>query len=155
MKQFQFRLDSVLRLREARLEMERRKLQQLAAEQQRIRQELARLGQERVQAGRFLQQAAGGVGAAELRALSGFLLGWRARGTALSDRLEVVGRVAGEQRQRVLAAERDARLLTKMRERKLEEWKREMDRELETVAQDAWTSAHYRERNLAGSKETR
>lgn len=149
MKKFQFRLDPVLRMREARLEAERRKLQQIMAEQQRIKQELARLGQERVEAGKFLERTEGGVGATELRALSGFLLGQRARGTLLRERTEAVAKVANEQRKRVLAAERDARLLEKMRERKLAEWKQEMDRELEAVAQDAWTSARFRERNQA------
>ncbi|MGH9581583.1 MAG: flagellar export protein FliJ [Bryobacteraceae bacterium] len=150
MKQFQFRLDSVLRLREVRLEAERRILRQIVAEQQRLGLELERLGRERANAGHFLQQAPGGIGAVELRAFSGFLLGLRARGTAIHERMETAAKVAVEQQQRVLAAERDARLLAKMRERKLAEWRRELDRELETVAQEAWNSAHFRERKLAG-----
>lgn len=149
MKQFQFRLDGVLRLREARLEAERRILQQILAEQQRLKQELEHLGEERAKAGKFLQRAPGGTGSVELRAFSGFLLGLRARGTAIRERMETAASMAAQQRKRVLAAEREMRLLARMRERKLTEWRQEWDRELERVAQEAWNSSHFRERNLA------
>lgn len=150
MKQFQFRLDPVLRLREARLEVERRKLQQILNEQRRLAQELEHLGQERAKAGRFLQQVPGGAGTVELRALSGFLLGLRARGTTVRERMDGVARVADGQREKVMAAEREVRLLAKMREQKLAEWRRERDRELEMVAQEAWNGAHIREQKQAG-----
>lgn len=149
MKQFQFRLDPVLRLRETRLDSERRLLQQIVGEQQRLKQEQERLGRERAEAGKFLQRVPGGAGAVELRAFSGFLLGLRARGTAIRERMEMAAKMAAEQRQRVLAAEREVRLLTKMRERKWTEWRREWDRELETAAQEAWNAAHFRERRPA------
>lgn len=150
MKQFQFRLEAVLRLRQARLEAERRKLQQIVTEQRRLSQELERLGQERANAGTFLQRVPGGAGAVELRALSGFLLGVRARGTALRERMDTAARVAAEQRKRVMAAEQELRLITKMRDRKWAEWRRELDRELEAVAQEAWNGAHIREQKQGG-----
>ncbi|MGH9608582.1 MAG: flagellar export protein FliJ [Bryobacteraceae bacterium] len=149
MKQFQFRLDSVLRLRETRLEAERRMLQQIVAEQRRLKQALEHLGEERANAGKFLQRAPGGAGSVELRALSGFLLGLRARGTAIRERMETAENVAVQQRKRVLAAEQAVRLLVKMRERRMAEWRQEWDRELERVAQEAWNAAHFRERKPA------
>jgi flagellar export protein FliJ len=148
MKQFHFRLESVLRLEQARLEAEQRKLHLLLAEGERLQAEFEGLGQERAQAGKFLEQTPGGIGTLELRVLSGFLLGLRARGITLRERLEAVSRAADEQRERVLCRERKVRLLENLRARKFAEWKQEYERELEAVAQDAWNAAHLRKRDL-------
>jgi|GEM_PF-1300257 len=149
MKRFHFRLGSVLRLEQARLEAERRKLQRLLAEGARLQAELEGLGRERTEAGKFLEQTPGGVGTLELRVLSGFLLGLRARLVTLRERQEAVARATDEQRERVLCVERKVRLLENLRERQFAEWKQECERELEAIAQDAWNAAHLRERDFA------
>jgi flagellar export protein FliJ len=153
MKRFEFGLDSVLRLREIRLDAERRKLGQVTAEQDRLRRELVGLSQERVNAGDFLHRIPGGAGALELRAFSGFLLGCRARAALVRDRIEALERAILNQRQRVIAAEREVRLLEKLKDKKLQEWRRACDQELETVAQETWLAARFREKSEEGVKK--
>jgi hypothetical protein len=46
------------------------------------------------------------------------------------------------QRTRVLAADRNERLLLKLKDKKLAEWRAENDRELETLAQESWLCTH-------------
>ncbi len=152
MKRFEFRLDAVLRLREVQLESEQVKLQQLLAEEQRLTAALEAIESERNGAKTFICKF-DGLGSAELRAMSSFLLGMEARSGTLRTRVKEMSRPIQEQRESVLKAERNARLVVKLRERKMEEWKRESDREIETVAQESWQSArHVRRERVRGSQ---
>jgi flagellar export protein FliJ len=139
MTKFYFRLASVLRLREMQLEAEEEKLQILLHEVAQKERALAAMSQERTAAVDFVQQQTG-VGHTELRALSAFLLGTSSRAARLRESIERTKNMADEQRQRVIAARRNERLLVKLKDAKTLEWRAQYDRELETQAQDTWTA---------------
>ena len=141
MTKFQFRLAAVLRVREVELRVEREKLNQLVAERARLERSLASVAEERVEAHAFVRTRSD-AGSTHLRALSAFLLGSDARAAALRGSIERIEQTIAGQRARVLAADRNERLLLKLREKRLAEWSAEHDRELETLAQESWLSSH-------------
>lgn len=153
MKRFEFRLDAVLRLREAQLDAERAKLQQLIAEDQRIVSTLDEIKTERCAAKAFLCGRSG-LDAVELRNVGSFLLGMDMKSGALREKKAEIGRRIEQQRKGVIQAERNTRLLTKLRDRKHSEWQYEADREIETIAQDAWTAARFGGKHTQPQAET-
>jgi flagellar biosynthesis chaperone FliJ len=142
MKSFQFRLASALRLREVQLQAEQSKLHELMAEEQRLQQSLEALQNERRDQ-LLLLQTAHELEATELRALSSFLVACDGRALGIRDAITRQARLIQEQRQHVLRAERNVRLLDKLRERKLQEWTLEASRQIETAAQEAWLAARH------------
>jgi flagellar export protein FliJ len=141
MTKFQFRLDAVLRLRELELTVEREKLDQLLAERTRLERSLVSVAEERAEAHAFVRTRPDG-GSTEFRALSAFLIGSDARAAALRQSIERLEQAIAGQRARVLVADRNERLLLKLKDKKLLEWRADNDRELETLAQEAWLSTH-------------
>lgn len=146
MQRFEFRLDSVLRLRELQLESENAKLQQLLGERQRLTNELEAIATERRNAKSSIYSLTN-LENADLRTMSAFLLGLDARANTLRGRVQEMARSVDEQRQKVIQAERNVRLLEKLRARKFEQWKHEVDREIESIAQEAWISARHLQRS--------
>lgn len=152
MKAFQFRLEAALRLRQMQFQCERTKLQQLLAEEQRLKQSLDDIGTERLNASKFIQSLENPANR-DFRALSAFLLGSATRANNLRDQISKAGSLIHEQRQRVRKAERNVRLLTKLREKKLREWTLEHDKKIEAAAQDSWIATHYIGREHISSPE--
>jgi flagellar export protein FliJ len=142
MQKFRFRLDSVLRLRALRLSMEQDKLGKALAEATRLERAAGALAAERAAAIEFVKNEPR-AGSTELRALSAYLLGYEARRVQLQKSLEVARVRVTEQRQRVVAADRDERLLLKLKEKQRTEWQVAADRELETLAQESWNAVHF------------
>jgi flagellar export protein FliJ len=142
MRNFHFRLDSVLRLRSLRLANERDKLSRSLAEVTRLEQAIAALAAERTAAVEFVKNEPG-VGNTEFRALSAYLLAYEPRLAALQKNLAVARLRAHEQRQRVLLADRDERLLLKLKDKQRSTWQAEADHELEILAQESWNSVHF------------
>jgi flagellar export protein FliJ len=142
MQKFRFRLDSVLRLRTLRLATERDKLGKALAEMTRIEQAIAALAAERVAAIEFVKNEPG-AGNTELRALSAFLLGYESRVAKLRATLEAARLRLAEQRQRVIAADRDERLLLKLKTKQRSDWQVAADHELEILAQESWNAVHF------------
>lgn len=153
MKRFEFRLDPVLRLREAQLESEQTKLKSILNEKQRLTSALEALASERLSAKQFLCSRTD-LDGMDLRNMSSFMLGTEARDSALRKHLEEIGRAIQEQRKRVMKMDRNVRLLTKLRDKKLEQWKCESDRELETIAQESWLVARHARKASANSSPT-
>jgi flagellar export protein FliJ len=141
MTKFNFRLAAVLRLREIELRVEREKLERLLAERARLERSLASVAEERVEAHAFVRSRPDS-GSTEFRALSAFLLGSDARAAALRESIQRLEQPISGQRVRVLAADRNERLLLKLKDKKLAEWRAAEDRELETLAQESWLSTH-------------
>ncbi|HMF77657.1 MAG TPA: hypothetical protein VK604_18520 [Bryobacteraceae bacterium] len=139
MTKFRFRLASVLRLREMQLTAEEEKLQMILRELAQHERLLAGLMTERAAAISFVRNQAT-TGNAELRALSAFLLGTAAKAASLRETVRQIQSMADEQRRRVTAAQRKERLLVKLKETKFAAWRAQTDRELEIVAQEAWTA---------------
>lgn len=142
MQKFRFRLDSVLRLRSLRLATERDKLGQMLAETTRLEKAVEALAAERVAAIEFVKKEPG-AGNTELRALSAYLLGYEGRRVQLQKALETARLRVVEQRQRVLAADRDERLLLKLKAKQRADWQVAADHELEILAQESWNAVHF------------
>jgi flagellar protein FliJ len=142
MQKFRFRLDSVLRLRSLRLSQEKDKLGRFIAEAQRLEKAVEALDAERAAAIEFVKKEPG-TGNTELRALAAYLLGYDARVEKLKKSLEAAQLRVAEQRQRVIVADRDERLLLKLREKRKAEWRAAADHELEILAQESWNSVHF------------
>jgi len=139
MTKFGFRLESVLRLRTLELAAARLKLGRILEQIAQLERSLAASAKERSEAVTFVQNQPA-IGNVELRSLSAFLLGCDARTANLRDAVKRARQLLEQQRQAVLAAGRNERLLEKLKEKKLAQWRRESDRELETLAQEAWNS---------------
>lgn len=142
MKKFHFSLAAALKLRESQLQAERSKLQQLFAEEQSAKDALLGIAVDRRDAAAFIQDSPA-VTATDLRALSTFTMGADARQAMLHDKMARQAKAIREQKARVMQAERKVRLLTKLREKKLEAWNQEANREIELAAQESWLSKRH------------
>jgi hypothetical protein len=143
MKKFEFRLDAALRWRHTQLQLERAKLQKLLGEEQRLKDSLQRLLDERKSALIELQSAES-PHPSDLRALSVYLVGSDARAYFLRDQIAKCTGPIQQQRGRLLEAERNARLLEKLKEDCYSEWKRAFEREIESGAEESWLAANFR-----------
>jgi hypothetical protein len=143
MKKFEFRLGAVLRWRDAQLQLERAKLQKLLSEEGLLKSNLQRLLEERRTASSEMQFARS-LQASELRALSVYLIGADARAHLLR---EQIARCAGpiqKQRRQVLEAERNVRLLEKLKDDGYSEWKHAFEQEIQLGAEESWLATNFR-----------
>jgi flagellar export protein FliJ len=144
MQRFHFRLKSVLGWRTLQLEIERSRLEALVAERRRAEEDLAQLSDERAAADKLLgSETVEGQALAALDAHRYSLE--RAAGRLRAARADCERRIAA-QRATVLAAERQVRLLEKLKERRLAEWRLENDRELEALASETFLAKWVREK---------
>jgi len=141
MKKFEFRLETVLRFRHTQLKIERDKLNALVAEGQTLMATLERLQQDRRDAYADIS-AADTIEALEMRAFAAFSIGAGARATRVREQIAKNREASERQRVIVLEAERNVRLLEKLRERRFQTWKHALNREMEAIAQDSWLSSH-------------
>ena len=133
MKPFAFRLEKVLRWREARVDLEQFALDRLMAECARCDALVAQLEQARAQAERNVL-ASGRVAGRDLAALAEFQVHLRRQKLAALDRRQQFERKVEEQRARLLAARREFRLLEKLRQTRRAEWEMASNRELDALA---------------------
>jgi flagellar export protein FliJ len=133
MKAFAFRLEKVLRWREAKVELEQFKLSRLVAECAEWDRILARFEDTRCEAEKGVL-ASSSVGGGELEALARFkdrLM--QQKHTALVRR-EECERKMEQQRGCVLAARREFRLLDRLRQVRRAEWEMLINRDFEALA---------------------
>jgi flagellar export protein FliJ len=142
MQKFRFRLDSVLRLRSLCLTMAREKLALALSDVTGAEKAIEALVAERAAAIAFVQNEQG-AGTTELRSLAAYLLVYENRLNQLRRALEAARLRAAEQRQRVVAADRDERLLLKLKENQRAAWQVAADHELEVLAQESWNAVHF------------
>ncbi len=146
MTKFAFRLDAALRLRHLAVETEFNRLQELTEQRNRIVKSLSSVGEERAEASTFVQQAENPQ-SNDLRALSLFTLGLNARTKTLKQALARNEGSIAEQNIRLMKARQDERSLSKLRQRRLAEWKLAEERVIENTAQELWLClAHYHQR---------
>jgi hypothetical protein len=135
MQRFRFRLESVLAWRRLHLELEETKLQRLFGELRQVGLAGERLEEEKAQEERAVLYSPS-VEARELAALESYRLHVAREKERLAKlRADCEGRIAA-QRAQVLKAERDVRLLEKLREKRLAEWQAAGDREQEALASE-------------------
>lgn len=135
MKRFRFRLESVLRWRQTLASIEEDKLRKLYSglrDLERSRAEMENLRR------RIPGELAGrsGVTGAELTALDTYLRRLAAVEQDLRERKARIEEQIRVQRQAVLEAHRQVRLLERLRARRLAEWEAELARDTERVAAD-------------------
>jgi len=147
MTRFQFPLERVLEWRRTQLELEEAKFQQRAAELaavDRARAELdAGAHHAELQVRRW-----DGVAGRDLRALGEFRLHVRAESSRLGQRRAECAKALAAQQAEMLETRRRCRLLERLKERRLAEWKTAADREIEEIASESylaqWGSAARR-----------
>ncbi len=137
MKRFQFPLETVLRWRQSRLEAEQARLRELLAEREQIRLRIRQTEEDAQAAARDVLSAEG-ILAEELAALETYLRRLSAERARLRGAEADCEARIGRQRERVLEAERRVRVIEKLRERRLQEWRAEVDREIENQAAEAY-----------------
>jgi flagellar export protein FliJ len=134
---FRFRLETVLAWRKAQLEAEEFRLQGLIAERVRLEQAIAEVHSACAKAEREIR-AAGSVTGAELASLSRWREAARAQVEALDRERETCERNAAAQRDRIAAARQRCRLLERLKDRSLEEWNHENQRQMDEFASEAY-----------------
>ncbi|MCS7044457.1 MAG: hypothetical protein NZR01_16860 [Bryobacteraceae bacterium] len=131
MKKFRFPLDRLLNYRRARLAAEQAKLEKILAEQRALRERRAALERE----DRMIRESLlhlPVLTSVELEAAAAFRRFAEAETVRL---LSAEGELASRlerQREALVAARREVEVLERLRERKREDWRRELDREMET-----------------------
>jgi flagellar export protein FliJ len=133
MKPFRFALQRVLEFRATRVEAEEQKLTALQEELAGLERTVEQLEQSREQSARALATA-GQVRGEELWALTHFCTRLDRERVELDQKSSDCARKLVWQQKRYTQARREHRLLEKLRERQLAEWKREAGREMEKVA---------------------
>jgi hypothetical protein len=137
MKKFEFPLSRVMSWRQTVAQAEGGKLQNLYAELRAIDSKEAALTAERERSEKAVL-AAGSVTGFELAALDAFRRFTIAEHTRLEQlRSECARRIAA-QVQVVALKRRDVRLLEHLRETRLKNWQRELDREIDMHAEEAY-----------------
>lgn len=144
MLRFRFRLETVLGWRRLHLELEETKLQSLFEELRQVDLAEDRLDAEKADADRAVLYSVS-VEAHELAALDRYRLHVaREKARLRKERAGCRGRITVQQQQ-VIKAERDVRLLEKLRERRLAEWQTGANREQEALASELFLARWHRE----------
>jgi flagellar export protein FliJ len=142
MKKFAFPLGRVLDWRRTQASMEEMKLTQFHAELRDIETRIASARAEKSDSERSLLES-GAVTGASLAALDSFKRSVAAECARLEDLAAKSRRRIAHQLEIIAAKRRDARLLEKLEQKKLAEWKAEFDRELERQADEAYSSRRH------------
>lgn len=144
MLRFKFRLETVLGWRRLHLELEETKLQRLFEELRQVDLAEDRLDAEKADADRAVLYSAS-VKAQDLAALDRHRLHVaREKERLRKERADCRRRITAQQQQ-VVKAERDVRLLEKLRERRLADWQTAADREQEALASELFLARWHRE----------
>jgi len=144
MTSFRFRLERVLELRRTQLEVEEAGYRERAAELAALDRSRAEVEAAGIRAEIEVREWSP-VSGHELAALGSFRLHVRAREADLAVRRMACVRKLDEQRKAMLEARRRCRLLERLRERRLEEWQAESNRELEELAAESYLARWGRE----------
>jgi flagellar biosynthesis chaperone FliJ len=143
MHSFQFRLDRVLTWRAKQAQMEENRLAACLGAHKLLEGRIAQFQAERLIVERdLLEQHA--IPAAEFMHLARYRLRAQRQEIDFNEQRRNSEKIVGEQRGRVQKAQQRVRLLEKLRERRLSEYRYAFDRELETVAEEAHNSRRAR-----------
>lgn len=144
MAQFRFALDKILRWRAIELANEEAKLQRLIQERARINGMLNRVAAERSGLTGSIAVLPGLQGA-DFRAMAAYSLRLRQHVEKLKDARTRIENGLAAQQKKYADAKRRLRLLEQLKERRIESWKYEEDRELETMAAESYLAGWNRD----------
>lgn len=145
MAQFHFSLEKVLRWRSLELAAEQAKLEQLIREQLRLQTMRADLSAEKSKLDCSLDTLPDLRGT-DLRAVSAYSLSLKSQAENLVKLVAKCDRDLSEQKKKYRAAKQRLRLLEELRARKLEEWRVEEARQLESLATESYLAIWNRVR---------
>jgi len=143
--QFHFSLEKVLRWRALELASEEAKLELLLREQLRLQTMRADLSAEKSNLDRSLDTLPDLRGA-DLRAVGAHAASLKRQADNLVKLVAKCHRDLSEQKKSYRAAKQRFRLLEELRARKIEEWRKEQDREQETLATESFLASWNRDR---------
>jgi len=143
MRAFTFPLRRVLAWRETQLELEENKLRRLVAALEELALAEVRLDLTRGRAEQAVREASA-VEAGDLWALAAYRQRLIAERQSLAERRRSGELQLAAQREKVIEAQRQCRLLEKLAERRLAEWRREADREIESLAAESYLASWSR-----------
>ena len=143
MKSFSFRLDRVMRLRETALRAEEEKLEQLRRRADRIEKDRD-AAQQAFERTRDSVQGDNSLRGSDLRLLDFYRDRAARERVAFERQMAALAVEMERQNQAVVEARRALRLLERLRERRLAEWRAASDYELEALSADFSTSQWLR-----------
>lgn len=136
MKTFEFRLQRILEFRRQQAEVERARLRKLLARLFQFEEEARALQDKAVEARRDAEQQPVQTGA-DFLALARFEEFVVRRTGFIGDQKQQLQPLVERQRAATTEAERNVKLLERLRERKLKEWTAARDKELDEIAADS------------------
>ncbi|MBS1825908.1 MAG: hypothetical protein JST93_11350 [Acidobacteria bacterium] len=143
MKRFQFHLQTALDWRKRQMETEQARLDELLLREGQLQQALEDTARDRARSEADLLRVKS-LEAADLAALDGYLRALdhqkRRLHTAIAETQQAITR----QRQLLMTAMRDYRLIEKLKQRRLGEWQQQFERELEAEATELFLSKRAR-----------
>jgi len=144
MRSFRFSLEKVLSWRRTELQAEEARLAALFAQRTRLDAARAEIRAVRDRAGSRMLEA-GPIDGVELASLSGYLRRLEKELIALDRQRAQSGEEILKQRARVVDAHRRVRLLEKLKDRRLGEWRLDWQRENENLASESFLARWRRE----------
>ncbi len=154
MRRFSFSLDRVLHWRRSQAELEEMRLEELFGQIRLVRSNLGELQRQMSRGEQALLAAARqgeAIEARDLAALEEFRVFARRRQQELRRQEAEIEWKISEQQKAVAEARRAVKALEKLRERKYEEWVRELDREEARLIDELFLSRRGREPGAVGS----
>lgn len=143
MKRFQFQLATALDWRKRRMETEQARLDELLARQAGLQRMLEDTARDRARSGEELLRATT-IEAEDLAALDAYRRALDVQKRRLEREVAAVAEAIGRQRQLVMATMRDYRLMEKLKDRRMEEWRKQFERELENEATELYLAKRGR-----------
>ena len=137
MKRFHFPLERVLAWRRQQLELEEERLRRLTGERRQLQDDRQGLEREAVEA-RAAVLSVATVDACELAAMDSYQLYLKLEGKRLAAKEQDCDRRIDEQRSALTEARRRVELLDRLKSRRLNEWTREIDKEADALATEAF-----------------
>lgn len=137
MKAFEFRLQRVADYRQQQLDLEKNRLQNLSGQMQRLDEERISLERQRSEAEHNVASRGENLTGEDVSALAGFQEYVARRAREMQQQKRELAAEIDQQRTVVVEAERRVKLLDRLKDRKLREWKASSDRELDELASDS------------------
>lgn len=146
MQRFQFPLEQALKWRATRLELENAKLAQLRQEKENARRLCGNISEAEQREVAAFRQGSRNVTGAELTLLASYRQGVARRLKKLELVIGNCEAAIEKQKAAVLEADREKRLLESLKQRQLEEWTYEFNREIENTAAELYLANQQRAR---------
>jgi flagellar FliJ protein len=152
MKQFEFRLQRVLELRSQQADLERARLQGLVGGRARLARDRENFAQLRSRSASEVRSSASIFGS-DLAALASFDRHLQKRRLIVDKQLAMLDQQIAIQTKALREAERKVKLLEKLKQRRLQDWTLESDKELEAAAAESYLARFLNARRILERNE--